>query len=38
MPTMGCCWYNVIAESFSSSFKHEVDLDDQAVILNNPSS
>jgi putative transposase len=32
----GCCWDNAVVESFFSTLKHELDLDDDAETLKNP--
>ena len=34
MSAKGCCWENKVAESFFSTLKHELDLDDDAKALN----
>ena len=34
MSAKGCCWDNPVAESFFSTLKHELDLDDDANVLN----
>ena len=34
MSAKGCCWDNAVAESFFSTLKHELDLDDDAKVLN----
>ena len=36
MSAKGCCWDNAVAESFFSTLKHELDLDDNAKALNSP--
>ncbi|MFM7514535.1 MAG: IS3 family transposase [Cyanobium sp.] len=36
MSAKGCCWDNAVVESFFSTLKHELDLDDDAEILNSP--
>jgi len=36
MSANGCCWDNAVVESFFSTLKHELDLDDDAAILNSP--
>jgi len=36
MSAKGCCWDNAVAESFFSTLKHELDLDDNAKALNTP--
>jgi transposase InsO family protein len=36
MSTKGCCWDNAVVESFFSTLKHELALDDDAEILNSP--
>ena len=36
MSAKGCCWDNAVVESFFSTLKHELDLDDDAAILNSP--
>jgi putative transposase len=36
MSAKGCCWDNAVVESFFSTLKHELDLDDDAGILNSP--
>ncbi|MCP9877888.1 IS3 family transposase [Cyanobium sp. A2C-AMD] len=36
MSAKGCCWDNAVVESFFSTLKHELGLDDDAEILNNP--
>ncbi len=33
MSAKGCCWDNAVVESFFSTLKHELDLDDDAEIL-----
>jgi putative transposase len=33
MLAKGCCWYNSVVESFFSTLKHELDLDDNAETL-----
>lgn len=33
MSTKGCCWDNAVVESFFSTLKHELDLDDDAEAL-----
>ncbi len=33
MPLKGCCWDNAVVESFFSTLKHELDLDDDAEAL-----
>ena len=38
MSSKGCCWDNAVVESFFSTLKHELGLDDDAEILNSPSS
>ena len=34
MSAKGCCWDDAVAESFFSTLKHELDLDDDAKVLN----
>jgi putative transposase len=36
MSAKGCCWENAVVESFFSTLKHEMGLDDDAVFLNSP--
>jgi transposase InsO family protein len=36
MSAKGCCWDNAVVESFFSTLKHEMSLDDDAVTLNSP--
>jgi transposase InsO family protein len=36
MSLKGCLWDNAVVESFFSTLKHELDLDDDAVTLNSP--
>jgi transposase InsO family protein len=36
MSARGCCWDNAVAESFFSTLKHELGLDDDAETLNSP--
>jgi transposase InsO family protein len=36
MSTKGCCRDNTLVESFFSTPKHELELDDDAVTLNSP--
>ena len=36
MSAKGCCWDNAVVESFFSTLKHELDLDDDAESLNSP--
>lgn len=36
MSAKGCCWDNAVVESFFSTLKHELDLDDDAEIRNSP--
>jgi len=36
MSAKGRCWDNAVVESFFSTLKHELDLDDDAEILNSP--
>jgi putative transposase len=36
MSAKGCCWDNAVVESFFSTLKHELDLDDDAETLNSP--
>ena len=36
MSAKGCCWDNAVVESFFSTLKHELGLDDNAEILNSP--
>jgi putative transposase len=36
MSAKGCCWGNAVVESFFSTLKHEVKLDDNAATLNTP--
>ncbi len=36
MSAKGCCWDNAVVESFFSTLKHELGLDDDAEILNSP--
>jgi transposase InsO family protein len=36
MSGKGCCWDNAVVESFFSTLKHELGLDDAAEILNSP--
>jgi transposase InsO family protein len=36
MSAKGCCWDNAVVESFFSTLKHEVDLDDDAKTLKSP--
>jgi transposase InsO family protein len=36
MSAKGCCWDNAVVESFFSTLKHELGLDDAAEILNSP--
>ncbi|MGB7563759.1 MAG: DDE-type integrase/transposase/recombinase [Prochlorococcaceae cyanobacterium] len=36
MSAKGCCWDNAAVESFFSTLKHELDLDDDAETLNSP--
>ena len=38
MSSKGCCWDNAVVESFFSTLKNELGLDDDAEILNSPSS
>jgi putative transposase len=33
MSAKGCCWDNAVVESFFSTLKHELDLDDTAEAL-----
>ncbi len=33
MSAKGCCWDNAVVESFFSTLKHELDLDDNVEIL-----
>ena len=33
MSAKGCCWDNAVVESFFSTLKHELDLDDAAEAL-----
>jgi transposase InsO family protein len=33
MSAKGCCWDNAVVESFFSTLKHELDLDDDAEAL-----
>jgi putative transposase len=37
MSAKGCCWDNAVAESFFSTLKFELDLDDDAETLFNPA-
>ena len=32
----GCCWDNAVVESFFTTLKHELALDDDVTILNSP--
>jgi transposase InsO family protein len=36
MSAKGCCWDNAVVESFFSTLKHELGLDDDAVTVNSP--
>jgi transposase InsO family protein len=36
MSAKGCCWDNAVVESFFSTLKHELGLDDDAETLNSP--
>ena len=36
MSAKGCCWDNAVVESFFSTLKHELDLDDDAKTLKSP--
>jgi transposase InsO family protein len=36
MSAKGCCWNNAVVESFFSTLKHELELDDDVVTLNSP--
>jgi transposase InsO family protein len=36
MSAKGCCWDNAVVESFFSTLKHELGLDDDAQILKSP--
>ena len=36
MSAKGCCWDNAVVESFFSTLKHELDLDDDAETLSSP--
>jgi len=36
MSAKGCCWDNAVVESFFSTLKHELGLDDDAEILTSP--
>jgi transposase InsO family protein len=36
MSAKGCCWDNAVVESFFSTLKNELGLDDDAEILNSP--
>ena len=36
MSARGCCWDNAVVESFFSTLKHELDLDDDAKTLLSP--
>jgi len=36
MSAKGCCWDNAVVESFFSTLKHELGLDNDAEILNSP--
>ena len=36
MSANGCCWDNAVVESFFSTLKHELGLDDDAVTVNSP--
>ncbi len=36
MSAKGCCWDNAVVESFFSTLKYELGLDDDAEILNSP--
>jgi putative transposase len=36
MSARGCCWDNAVVESFSSTLKQELGLDDETVLLNSP--
>jgi transposase InsO family protein len=36
MSAKGCCWDNAVVESFFSTLKHELDLDDDAETMNSP--
>jgi len=36
MSAKGCCWDNAVVESFFSTLKHELDLDDDAETLKSP--
>ncbi len=36
MSAKGCSWDNAVVESFFSTLKHELELDDDAVTLNSP--
>jgi transposase InsO family protein len=36
MSAKGCCWDNAVVESFFSTLKHELGLDDAAEIVNSP--
>jgi transposase InsO family protein len=36
MSAKGCCWDNAVVESFFSTLKHELDLDDDAKTMNSP--
>jgi transposase InsO family protein len=33
MSAKGCCWGNAVVESFFSTLKHELDLDDHTEVL-----
>jgi putative transposase len=33
MSAKGCCWDNAVVESFFSTLKHELDLDDDTEVL-----
>ena len=36
MSEKGCCWDNAVVESFFSTLKHELELDNEAEILYSP--
>ena len=36
MSAEGCCWDNPVVESFYSTLEHNLEHDDDAVVLNSP--
>jgi putative transposase len=36
MSAKGCCWDKAVVESFFSTLKHDLELDDNAATLNTP--